>query len=302
MEKKPFELTENKKYGFLQIDPTPSAEEIARFYAEEFYASDYPRLNDSKVKVQQQDKAFYDSRWQDMCETVFEHFNLKEKGIGAGVKVLDVGCGWGQALLYFKAKDFDCYGFDPALEAVEYAQHQGLNVVQANMETMQVFPGIKFEVVTLINVLEHLADPITVIQTIRDEVLSSNGLLIIDVPNEFNDFQVAGQQAHDLPQWWVVPPAHLNYFSRSSLQSLLEGEGFTVFDAQASFPLEMFLLFGDNYVQNSKLGRSCHLKRVRFETNLRKQNKADKLKAFNRAMAELDLGRQIVMYACISKV
>ena len=39
------------------------------------------------------------------------------------------------------------------------------------------------------NVLEHLADPVAILQEIKDKVLRPGGLVVIDVPNEFNDFQ-----------------------------------------------------------------------------------------------------------------
>ena len=59
----------------------------------------------------------------------------------------------------------------------------------------------------------------------------------------------------------------------------------------------MFLLFGDNYVGNQKLGKICHQKRVTFEKNLRDNGKSKLLKKFYRSLAKLNLGRQIVVYA-----
>ena len=41
----------------------------------------------------------------------------------------------------------------------------------------------------------------------------------------------------------------------------------------------MFLLFGDQYVGNPKIGRECHNKRVNFERLMRKYNKEKELKA-----------------------
>ena len=59
----------------------------------------------------------------------------------------------------------------------------------------------------------------------------------------------------------------------------------------------MFLLFGDNYVKNGKLGKECHKKRVAFENNLRKIGKTDVLRNFYHSLAKLNLGRQIIVYA-----
>ena len=49
-------------------------------------------------------------------------------------------------------------------------------------------------------------------------------------------------------------------------------DDFEVKISEASFPLEMFLLFGENYVKDPATGKTCHKKRVAFEQNLRKQD------------------------------
>ena len=285
-----FNLKKNK-YGFYQINPTPSSEEITKFYADEFYTGEYKNFNDSSLEVQLNDKEFFFGKWQDMYDTFIEiNPNLKEK-----CEILDIGCGWAQALLFFKNKGFDCYGFDPAPEAVEYGKKKGLNLKHAGLDGMDVFDGKQFDVVCLLNVLEHVADPEKTILQIR-KILKNDGILLIDVPNEFNDFQVAGRDLHSLNDWWVAPPNHLNYFSKTSLETFLEELKFNVKICESSFPLEMFLLFGDNYVKDGKLGSACHKKRVAFEENLRKLGKKNTLKNFYRSLADLNLGRQISVY------
>jgi len=217
------------------------------------------------------------------------------KNIKIGDSILDIGCGWAQALLFFKDKGLDCYGFDPAIEAVEYGCKKGLNIKHAGLEGMNVFDNKKFDMVTMFNVLEHLANPEKSINQIK-EILKPNGILAIDVPNEFNDFQTVGRDVHGLNDWWVAPPNHLNYFSKDSLVNFLENLGFSIEICESSFPLEMFLLFGENYVKDGKLGSQCHKKRVKFEENLRKNGKTETLKNFYRALANLNLGRQISVF------
>lgn len=288
-----YRLKVNPEYGFFQIDPTPSREEITEFYTRDFYSSEYKKFNDSSLEVQIEDREFLEGRWDDMAHGISSSLGVPLSGLD----LLDVGCGWAQALLYFREKGLNCYGFDPAVEAVEYAKQKNLEVRHAGLETMDVFEGMKFDVLMLNNVLEHLPDPVTTLYEIRTSILKPGGLLIVEVPNEFNDFQTAAQKLHDLPEWWVAPPGHLNYFSKDSLQALLEGLQYKTCIAESSFPLEMFLLFGDNYVSNPDLGRICHKKRVAFEANLRKLGKTEKLRDFYQALAHLNLGRQITLYA-----
>lgn len=287
---KKYNLQKNK-FGFYQVTPVPSKEEITKFYAEEFYTGEYKNFNDSSLKVQINDPEFYEGHWEDIYDNI-EEINGNENNLS----MLDIGCGWGLALNYFKKKGFHCYGFDPAIEAVNYGIKNGLNLKHAGLDGMDVFNGKKFNVVTLFNVLEHLPDPLKSIEQIK-KILLPNGILIIDVPNEFNDFQTSGRDVHGLNDWWVAPPNHLNYFSNTSLKNLLNYLGFEVKISEASFPLELFLLFGENYVKDGKLGSMCHKKRVNFETNLRKHGKKYALKKFYRSLADLNLGRQVTIYS-----
>lgn len=290
-----YRVEAHPQYGFFQVRPTPSPEAITRFYAEEFYSAKYPQFNNSALEVQEADCEFHDAHRQDIVERI----ELLSGRPLAGQKMLDVGCGWGQAMQYFAAKGADCFGFDPAPEAVDHVRSRGLQCVRAGMERMDVFGAQRFDVVTLMNVLEHLADPVGVMNEIRSKVLSPTGILVIEVPNDFNALQIAGQKLHGLKQWWVAPPAHLNYFSASSLSRTLQGTGYAVRHIESSFPLEMFLLMGSNYVGDSARGRAHHESRMAFEMNLRAMGMADKLHDLYTALARLDLGRQVIAYSTL---
>lgn len=290
-------LERHPKFGFFQVKPTPTQEEITRFYAEEFYSSKYKAFNNSALEVQEADREFHDAHREDIAVNI-------ERLLGrslSGLNVLDIGCGWGQTMKYLASKGARCSGFDPAPEAVDYVQSIGLECVRAGMERMDVFGGRRFDVVLLMNVLEHLSDPVQVVEDIRRVVLEKGGMLVVEVPNEFNSFQVSAQELHGLSQWWVAPPAHLNYFSASSLAALLGGSGFEVPHVEASFPMEMFLLMGENYVSDRQLGRHCHERRMAFEMNLRRQGRGDTLRSFYKALAGVDLGRQVIAYALKSE-
>jgi len=284
---------EKQKYGFLSVKPTPSADEITRFYADEFYSGDYKNFNDSSLEVQLNDREFYEGSWRDLAINIK---NLSERDL-FGQSILDIGCGWGLFLQFMSKFGMQCYGFDPAPEAVAYASSKGANVKVAGLEKMAVFDERRFDVVILNNVLEHLLDPIGVVSEIKEKVLAPSGLLVIDVPNEFNPFQLAGRDVHNLNDWWVAPPGHLNYFSNESLSNLLEGEGYDVLHSEASFPLEIFLLFGDCYVGDNSLGKEIHKKRVNFELNMRKNGQGEVLRKFYESLAKINIGRQVRIYA-----
>lgn len=195
-------LVKHPEFDFLQVKPSPTVEEITKFYVDEFYSGEYKRFNDSSLEVQLENRNFYEGGWSDTAQNIE---TLTGRSL-SGMSLLDIGCGWAQALLHFSGKGMNCYGFDPAPEAIDYGISKGLNLRLAGMEKMNVFEGMRFDVVMLNNVLEHLADPVAAIKEIHQNVLKIGGLLIIDVPNEFNTFQVAGRDVHGLSDWWVVPP------------------------------------------------------------------------------------------------
>ena len=200
-------------------------------------------------------------------------------------------------MIYFHEKGMRVSGLEPSAEGVQYARARGLEVFQAGIEDLSCVGDKRYKVVTMLNVLEHLRHPAQILRQIKTRLLKPRGLLVIDVPNEFNDFQVVANKEYKLKEWWICPPNHINYFSASSLRKLLTACGYQIIHSEASFPLELFLLMGDVYVGNNKLGKACHQKRVAFENLMKKHGKEKKLSALYRALAQLDLGRQVTMYA-----
>jgi 2-polyprenyl-3-methyl-5-hydroxy-6-metoxy-1,4-benzoquinol methylase len=292
--KNQYKIISDPEYGYLRADPIPSKQEVERYYQEEFYSA--KRFNDSSLEVQSEGKNFYDSRWERIYQYCKEFFGEKK------FSLFDIGFGYAQALLYFNNKGIEVSGLDPAPQGVHYARDQGLDVYQAGIEDFSCVGERRFDVVMLLNVLEHLRHPQDILKSIQIQLLKPGGLLIIEVPNEFNDFQMAAVAEHELKEWWVCPPHHLNYFSTTSLKQLLEKSGYEVVHAQSTFPMEIFLLMGEIYVGDSALGKQCHLKREKFEEVLRRQGKGEKLLRFYEALAQMDLGRQALVFAKHPKI
>ena len=287
-----YKIITDPVYGYLRVDPVPTQKEVERYYQEEFYSSKYKQFNDSNLEVQKDEKDFFNSRWESIRKACTEYFGRIE-----GLSVFDIGFGFAQALLYFHEKGMRATGLEPSPEGVEYARSKGLEVYQSSIEDFSCAGSERFDIVTILNVLEHLRDPAETLINIREKLLKPSGLLVIDVPNEFNDFQTTANVEFNLNEWWVCPPNHINYFSTSTLVNILGKCGYKIHRCESSFPLEMFLLMGDIYIGNSDLGRVCHQRRVNFEHLLRKHGKGKKLSQFYEAMASLDLGRQITVYA-----
>ncbi|NQY10999.1 MAG: class I SAM-dependent methyltransferase [Flavobacteriales bacterium] len=278
--------------GFKRVDPIPTQEEVEKFYAKEFYDANAQYFNNSSLLLQQEQSAFFNSRWQAIYEQASTFFDgrIDDK------TVFDIGFGFAQALIYLKNKGMSVSGLEPSIEGVEYARENGINAIHTGIENFDVVEN-KSDLVLLMNVLEHLREPRKTLLNIKEFLLTDNGLLVIDVPNDFNDFQTAANAEYNLDEWWVYPPNHINYFSHKSLQNLLKACGYKIVNCTASFPLDIFLLFGDQYVGNPTIGRECHNKRVHFEEMMTKHGKGEKLKAFYESLADLNLGRSVSVYA-----
>lgn len=288
-----FKIVKDKKYEYLRLDPLPSPKEVDKYYKEDFYSEKNNFFNDSSLEVQLKDSDFFNSRWNrfyKICEKYLGNLNEKH--------VYDIGFGFAQTLIFFKNKGLKCSGIEPSEEAVDFAKKLGINAKLGGIEENESYSSVqKQNIVLLINVLEHLRNPFKVLKNIREKLIKKNGILIIDVPNEYNTFQTIANKEYNLNEWWIDAPKHINYFNSDSLEKILNDSGFDVIKKESSFPMEMFLLFGDVYVGNNKLGSECHKKRVNFEKLMIKYGKEDKLYELYENLAELNLGRQIIVYA-----
>ena len=275
-------------YGFLQIDPSPSYEEVDKFYREDFYADEYKYFNDSSLDVQNTDLEHNKQLWE------IDHIEIKENFSGSLQTVLDIGCGWCKYLEWCKTIGLQVFGLDPSPEASLYGKSLGIKVETTNFEKLADLSQ-QFDLVVLKNVLEHVIEPDKFLFQIHQKYMHKGSLLQIEVPNEFNPFQLAAQKLHNLDEWWIAPPAHLNYFDANSLQRLCESVGFEIVGMKSSFPMEIFSLMGMQYVGNDGIGKHCHGLRKEFEKNILDHGEQRLLTNFYKKLAELNVGRQITM-------
>ena len=97
-------------------------------------------------------------------------------------RLLDIGTHCGFFLRTARNQGWDLYGIEPSpTNAALAREHFGLNVQTGYLED-GAFPAEFFDVVTLIDVLEHVPTPVALLQTVR-RVLKPGGLLFVKVPN-----------------------------------------------------------------------------------------------------------------------
>jgi SAM-dependent methyltransferase len=143
-------------------------------------------------------------------------------------------------------------------------------------------------------VLEHIPNPKGMLQ-LAYNLLNPEGLVCVVVPNDYNPIQKILTSSCGYYPWWVVPPHHINYFDFMSLNRLLKEVGFEPVYQEATFPIDLFLLMGDNYIGNDALGRKCHAKRKQLELNVDRAECSDRKRDIYRQLADWGIGREVFM-------
>lgn len=138
-------------------------------------------------------------------------------------RALDIGCSDGTFLRRLKLSgSVDVWGVDIDQRALQVAKSRGLNVQRATVAEFLVKAkeeGLKFDLVTAFDVIEHLTDPVGTIQSLH-EILSPGGRFIGTVPNRRRWF------VNEMPI--DFPPHHFFRFDVPSLRTTLQTAGFEV--------------------------------------------------------------------------
>ncbi len=137
-----------------------------------------------------------------------------------GGRLLEVGCATG-FFLKPAAEYYEVTGVEISPFAAEYARKEfGLRVLTGDITEVDL-AGEQFDVVTMWNTIEHMADPLEGVRAAAS--LARPGALLALTTGD-----VSGPQARrDLRNWNLMsPPYHLFFFSPKTIDLLLAKAGF----------------------------------------------------------------------------
>lgn len=136
--------------------------------------------------------------------------------------LLDIGCGEGHFLQVAQAMRWDARGVEAAPFAVEVCRKFGVKNVDCVDPMHTQLPAGCYDIITMFEVLEHVACPRGLLSRIRDS-LRKKGALVITTPN-FSSItsRLCGKN------WSLVHKEHLFYYTPDSLKKMLLKEGFQV--------------------------------------------------------------------------
>lgn len=195
--------------------PRPARETVEGYFRDA-YDGDYGEAESSDDRLP-------------VFQSVLDHLSAYRMPPGA---LLDIGCGDGEFLSLCRNAGWDCFGLELSQRAAARAAGKGFTML-APQSLERGIPTRKFHVVTLINVLETVADPLTMLRQATG-ALESDGLLVVRATNG------AFHLAMRAPARWVGSrydqAFHWYLYTTKALRNLMLSAGLRVLGVRNSRP------------------------------------------------------------------
>jgi len=177
----------------------------------------------------------------------FDHNNIKKYASRfidlnsdmSNLNYLEIGVGPGHLYNFFKDRVNICYGVDPCTYKPE-----GRYMVS---DISEVPDEIKFDIIIIQDVLEHLEDPTLMLKTVR-KLANNNATISLGFPN------CDSIMAKLLKEKWpmVRPLGHLHYFSGKSIKIMFENSGWKIRRKYSYWPAPSSSYYIKNFEYKSK--------------------------------------------------
>ncbi len=186
--------------GFVFMGRIPTEQELTDFYSTYSYNEDKP-LSPHTARV------------YDALLDRFEPYRKLNR-------ILDVGCGTGHFLARAKARGWEVWGTEYSDAAIRHCAAKGVPVVQGGLDPERI-NARPFDVVTSLEVLEHVTDPRADLAA-TFALVRPGGLFYCTTPNFNALLRYRFKASYSIIEY----PEHLGYFTRRTLRKAAEAEGF----------------------------------------------------------------------------
>ena len=167
-----------------------------------------------------------------------------------GRRLVEVGSNAGVFLSEAERAGFQARGVEPSRWAVETGRRLfGVDIEQGTAETLAAGDGA--DAIVMLDVLEHLVDPLAALTHLRG-VVDSEGLVAIST---INAASLHARLRRGAWPWFIRP--HLHYFTPETLDAMLSRAGFELVE-WAVVPRTFHVSYiADRMASSSALGRAA---------------------------------------------
>jgi 2-polyprenyl-3-methyl-5-hydroxy-6-metoxy-1,4-benzoquinol methylase len=145
-------------------------------------------------------------------------------------RALDAGTGHGVNVPWLASLGFDVTACDMDAQSVARVREWGFSAFQCDLERADPSTlGPPYDLIVCMEVLEHLVDPVAVLESLARLIARPNGILLASCPNEFHilrRLQIAGGihrfGGHDWP--------HLRFFTPDSAEVMFKSAGWDILE------------------------------------------------------------------------
>jgi len=146
-------------------------------------------------------------------------------------RILDVGCGaggFGETLK--RARNVEVWGVEPVPSVAQRAAGKLDRVIEGDFGPGTALPEASFDCVVFNDVLEHMVSPEAALRRAR-HLLAPQGVVVASLPNVRSFptiWQLVFHARWEYQDSGVMDRTHLRFFTKSSIVSMFEAEGFEV--------------------------------------------------------------------------
>jgi len=206
--------------GLMYRHPVPTKEELKNYYSLGYYQEygfrNYAQRKDHILKYRFEPILKF---FREEQEELMNKFILQ----GLTPKALDIGCALGFFIELLKKQGWEAKGVEFSADAAQYAKKElGLEVDIGSVEEVG-FEDNSFDLVTMLDVLEHVLNPNKILKEIN-RILKREGLILATVPN------VLGAEAKGTKGLtnFLFAEGHLFNFPHQTLKRLFNINGFNI--------------------------------------------------------------------------
>ena len=208
--------------GFVYLSERPAEKALTDMYSRAYY-------EDGDVGYKDYLQTF--DKYHDTFMKIFRRRHRDLLHHARGNRLLEIGCAYGFLLDYLARRGWEVQGVEISPLSSEYARNElNLDVHTGSIESADLQEH-SYDVILLLDVLEHLHRPCDILRRIRD-LLSPEGILVVQCPWELYHWEeiaeavIRGKRPGSIEPDAV--PAHLYFFQPRTLDTLLRKGGFRI--------------------------------------------------------------------------